>query len=40
MFKKYANIVGDEEDVTFLQESDWTPEEWNEITKLMGYDNE
>lgn len=36
MFKKYANIVGEEEGVTFLHESDWSPEEWHELQQLSG----
>ncbi len=31
MFRKYMDIVSDKEGVWFLDESDWTPQEWAEI---------
>lgn len=35
LFKKYLNIVGEWEGVTFLHEFEWTPEEWKEIQKVL-----
>lgn len=31
MFMRYIEAVGEAEGVTFLYESDWSPEEWQEI---------
>lgn len=34
MFLKYVGAVGRAEGVDFLDESDWTPEEWAAINSL------
>lgn len=35
VFKKYVYIVGECEGTTFIHHSDWTPEEWEEISQAL-----
>ena len=35
IFIKYVKVVGDAEGVDFLDESEWTPEEWAVIERLV-----
>lgn len=37
-FKRYADLVGEYEGITFLYEGDWTPEEWKAIGELWDRD--
>lgn len=35
IFAKYVDLVGNYEGVTFLYESDWTPDEWKIISAIL-----
>lgn len=35
IFKRYVDLVGQAEGVTFLYEEDWSPEEWAAIQEAI-----
>jgi hypothetical protein len=35
MFARYAGVVEGHESITYLEESEWTPEEWAAISALL-----
>lgn len=35
MFRKYAEVVGRNEGVLFLEAQDWTDEEWSAIVEMF-----